>query len=108
MIDGRDKEFGVSESKRAMTNQFDLVVHSLQGPVGDSEFGPGPESIKVGFDQSGEFDEGFKPGMDPPPKPLFEMGLSSGLLPVIPEPLKFFFEEVGSDERQVELEQIRE
>ena len=57
MIDGRDKVVWVSEAKGAMTNQFDLVVHPLQGSIGYPEFGPGQKTWKVIFNQFGEFDD---------------------------------------------------
>ena len=108
MIDGCDKVIRFSKSKRAMTYQLDLVVHSFEGAVGDSEFGPGQETGKMIFNQACKVDDWLQPRVSRPPEPLFEMGLGSLFLKVIPKPLKFFFKVVSSDDREVELQQMRE
>ena len=108
MIDGRNKVIRISESERAMTHQFNLVVHSFESSIGDPKFGPGQKAGEMIFDQAGKFDHGLQPRVSRPPEPLFEMGLGSLFLKVIPKPLKFFFKVVSSDDREVELQQMRE
>ena len=43
MINGCHKEFRVSESERSITDQFDVVVHSFEGSIGNPEFAPGQQ-----------------------------------------------------------------
>lgn len=40
VIDGCDDVLSCTESKRAMADGFDLVVHSLNGAIGDALLGP--------------------------------------------------------------------
>ena len=103
MVDGRDEIIRFSKSKRAMTDELDLVVHAFQGTVRDSEFGPGQESGKMVFDQACKVDDRLEAGVSRPPEPLFEVGLGSFFLKVIPEPLKFLLEIVSPDDGKVEL-----
>ena len=108
MIDGRNKVIRFSESERAMTHQFNLVVHSFEGSIGDPQFSPGQKSGEMLFDQACKFDDRLQPGVSGPPKPLFEVGLGSFFLEVVPKPLEFLFEIVSPDDRKVEFQQMRE
>jgi len=108
MIDGRDEVIRFSKSKGAMTYKLDLVVHTLEGTVGDPEFGPGQETGKMILDEACKVDNRLEPGVSRPPEPLFEMGLSPLFLKVIPKPLKFFFQVVSPDDREIEFEQVGE
>ena len=107
MINCRNKEFRVSEPERTMTHQFDLVVHSLKGSIGDPEFGPGQQTGKMIFDQACKLDDRLEPRVSGPPEPLFEVGLGSFFLKVIPKPLEFFFQVVSPDDRKVKFKQMR-
>jgi hypothetical protein len=91
-----------------MTHQFDFVVHSLEGSIGDPEFGPGQEPCEMIFDQACKLDDRLQPRVSGPPKPLFEVGLGSFFLKVISKPLEFLFEVVSSDNRKIEFKQIGE
>ncbi len=108
MIDGSNEIIRFSKSKGAMTDQLDLVVHAFEGTVGDPEFGPGQETGKMILDQACKVDHRLEPGVSCPPQPLFEMGLSSLFLKVIPKPLEFFFQVVSPDDREIEFEQVGE
>src|SRR5262249_34034346 len=55
MIDGRDEVLGSAEAERAMANGLDLVVHALDGSVGEADLGPGKNSIQVGAQHLCEF-----------------------------------------------------
>lgn len=91
-----------------MTHQFDLVVHSFEGSIGDSQFSPGQKSWEMLFYQACKFDKRLQPRVSGPPEPLFEVGLGSFFLEVIPKPLEFLFEIVSPDDRKVEFKQMRE
>jgi hypothetical protein len=100
--------FRFSETESPMTHQFDLVIHALQSAIGDPELRPGEEAGEMIFYQPGKIDERFQSAVSSPPKPLFQMGLGSGFLPVVPEALKLFFEVVGPDKGQVKFQEMRE
>ena len=44
MINSRDEILGAAESEGAMADGFDLVVHSLDSAVRQTELGPGQDS----------------------------------------------------------------
>ncbi len=100
--------FGFSETKRTMIYQCNLVIHPFQGSNGDTEFHPGQEAWEMIFHQPGKFDDRFQSAGSGPPEPLFQMGLGAGFLPVIPEPLEFFFEIIGPDDGEIEYQEMRE
>ena len=91
-----------------MTHQFDFIVHSFEGSIGDPEFGPSQEPGEMIFDQSCKLDDGLESRVSGPPEPLFEVGLGSFFLKVIPKPLEFLLEVVSPDDGKVEFKQIRE
>ena len=72
MIDGRHKVFRFSESERAMTHQFNLVVHSFESSIGDPEFGPGQKSGEMIFDQACKFDKKLESRVGRPPEKNLE------------------------------------
>ena len=108
MIDGRNELIRFSESERTMTHPLNLIVHSFESPIEDPELGPGQEAGETISDQACKFDERLQPGVGCPPEPLFEVGLGSFFLKVIPKPLEFLFQIISPDDRKVEFKQTRE
>ena len=73
-----------------MTDRFDLVIHTLNGSVGESRFGPGENSVQVRAEHSHEFLERLQPRSHGRVHPLELMLLRAPRLPVGPEELKRF------------------
>lgn len=80
-----------------MDDQFDLVAHYFQSPVGYPELCPSKYPIEMFFDEQGKLLDGFQTLMACPPEPLSQMGLSPSFLNIVPESLKFFFDIINSN-----------
>ena len=77
-----------------MTDPLDLVVHPLQGAVGNADTSPGEDAGEVGAKHPSQVLEGGKGAMARSPEPLAQMGLGPVSLPVVPEPPEILLEEV--------------
>ena len=108
MKDISDVIIDVAEPESSVADQLDLVVHPLQGSIGDSQFCPGQDAIEMLPNLFSEFFHGFQPTMTGPPEPLFEMFFSPPAGDIIPELLETLFKEVSSNHSVVQLDQIRE
>ena len=62
MIDGRNEVLGRAEAEGAMADGVDLVVHALDGSVGEADFGPGKNSIQVRARTESQDCSGSAPG----------------------------------------------
>jgi hypothetical protein len=71
-----------------MADGLDLVVHALDGSVGEAGFGPGKNSIQVGAQHLREFLERLQLGSHGRVHPLAQMLLSTPRLFVGPEQKK--------------------
>jgi hypothetical protein len=96
------------ESEREIHYQFNIVIHSFKILIGDPECSLSQKAREIIFNQPYKFDNGFQLQGSDPPEPLFEMGLGSFFLKVIPKPLELILEVVNSDDGKVKFKHIRE
>jgi hypothetical protein len=54
MIDGGDEVASVPETEGAMADQLDLVVHALDGSVGEAHASPGQDSLQMRPQHNGD------------------------------------------------------
>ena len=92
MINGFDVSVVVSEPVAAVADEFDLVIHALQGSVGDPQVRPGQDAVQMLPDQAGEIRKWRQPRVTGPPQPLAKMLLCPVFGNIIPEPLEVLFE----------------
>lgn len=101
MIDSRDEVAGIAETKGAMADELDLVVHAFDGAVGDAGVGPSEDAVEVGIDQPGKIPERLEPGAPGGVEPAAQVGLGASGLAVVPEELEGLFEVIGADDGEV-------
>src|SRR5487761_2300306 len=61
MIDGGREVLHGAEAEGTMAHHLDLVVHAIQGAVGNSQPGPGQDTVEMGTEHAHEFLEGLEP-----------------------------------------------
>src|SRR5487761_1831220 len=108
MIDGGREVLHGAEAEGTMAHHLDLVVHAFQGAVGNSQPGPGQDTVEMGTEHAHEFLEGLEPGAHRRMHPAFEVLFSPSRLAVIPEELKSFLQIVGAHDGRVPAHQGRE
>jgi hypothetical protein len=74
MVDVGDVRPSGPVAKGPMTDLLDLVVHPLQGAVGDADASPGEDPGEVGAKHPSQLLEGGKAAMARSPEPLAQMG----------------------------------
>lgn len=83
VIDSCDIRPGRPVAIGPMTDRLNLVVHTLYGPVGDPDTGPGQYPVEMRPEHPGQRLEGRQPAMAGAPEPLAQAwrGLKEGLSP---------------------------
>src|SRR5215471_6765941 len=108
MIDSSDKVFGATETEGAMTDGFNLVIHSFHGAIRNAVPSPRQDSIEVRAEHAHEFLERFQARAHSRAHPFLQMVLGPFRLSVLPEQLKGLFEVVGPHDGRVPTDQGRE
>jgi hypothetical protein len=77
-----------SETERAMADQLDLVIHSFERAVGDSQPSPRQDPLKMSAELANELLEGLESRAHGGVHPATQVVGSSTGLAVVPEELK--------------------
>src|SRR5713226_2709511 len=101
MPDGGDVGIDLAEAIGSMADDLDLVVHALEGAVGDAQLGPAQDAVEMFPDQTSEAPERIESAVAGPPQPLLQIRSRPARAFVVPEPLEGFFQVVGTDDRLV-------
>src|SRR5687767_13119789 len=102
MPDGGDVGVGLAEAVGAMADDLDLVVHPLEGAVGDPQPRPSHDAEDVLADHARELFEGLEAAVRGPPEPLLQVGKGPAFVAVIPEALERLLQVVGADDRLID------
>ena len=78
-----------------MTDDLGLVVHALDGAVGDALVEVGQDVLLMAAQHPGEIAHGLEPGMSGPPEPLLQEALGPALALVLPAFPEALLEQVG-------------
>ncbi len=80
MIDGGREMLYGAKAERAMTDEFDLVIHALERALGDSQPGPGEHAREMGAQLTHQFFEGSERRAHRRVHPALEMLFGTGRL----------------------------
>src|SRR5881409_3448958 len=101
MPDSGDVGVDLAEAVGVMADDLDLVVHALEGAVGDAQLGPAQDAVEMFPDQTSEAPERIEAAVAGPPEPLLEIRSRPAGAFVVPEPLEGLLQVVGPDDRLV-------
>src|SRR6266704_163106 len=92
VVDRGDIVANGAEAKSTMTDQFHLIVETLQGSVRDPQCGPGENSFHMRADKLSKFLHGFQTTVRRLPEPVEKKAFGVEPAFVMPEELKGFLQ----------------
>src|SRR5712671_2705659 len=98
MIDSRHEACCSTKAECAVTDEFDFVVDSFRGAVGNAKSRPGENALDVGLDHSSELCDRIETAVSGLPEPGLKESLRMKRAVIAPEELETFLEQVGADQ----------
>jgi hypothetical protein len=82
----------------AMADDFDLVIHSFQGPVRHADPSPGQDAVQMRAQGPHQLLEGREAAVAGAPEPLAQVALGPRRAAIGPEPAQVLLEEIRFDD----------